>query len=120
MKSPEGWIEPGQIPEFAEYSIVLTGMLRVEHEGGTIDDQIARIAELVGKDGVAEAERMVTELDHNVIRLAFKKLPKIGGLRLGARVDAMLAEITDVDERESVRLTLLAAKKSVKANGKAA
>ncbi len=72
------------------------------------------------KDEAAEAERMVTELDHNVIRPAFKKLPKIGGVRLGARVEAKLAEIPDVDERESLRLTLLAAKKAVKANGKAA
>jgi mannose-6-phosphate isomerase-like protein (cupin superfamily) len=37
MKSPEGWIEPGQTPEFDEYTIVLAGMLRVEHRTGTID-----------------------------------------------------------------------------------
>jgi mannose-6-phosphate isomerase-like protein (cupin superfamily) len=30
MKSPEGWIEPGQIPEFDEYTVVLNGLLRVE------------------------------------------------------------------------------------------
>jgi mannose-6-phosphate isomerase-like protein (cupin superfamily) len=29
MKSPEGWIEPGQTPRFDEYSVVLKGMLRV-------------------------------------------------------------------------------------------
>ncbi len=37
MKSPAGWHEPGQTPEFDEYSIVLSGMLRVEHRAGTID-----------------------------------------------------------------------------------
>jgi len=37
MKSPSGWVEPGQRPAFAEYTLVLSGMLRVEHEGGTID-----------------------------------------------------------------------------------
>ena len=37
MKSPGGWIEPGQTPEFDEYTIVLNGMLRVEHHHGTID-----------------------------------------------------------------------------------
>lgn len=30
MKSPEGWVEPGQTPEFIEYTVVLSGMLRVE------------------------------------------------------------------------------------------
>ena len=29
MKSPEGWVEPGQTPEFDEYTLVLKGMLRV-------------------------------------------------------------------------------------------
>lgn len=37
MQSPQGWVEPGQRPEFDEYTIVLAGMLRVEHEEGTID-----------------------------------------------------------------------------------
>jgi len=30
MKSPPGWIEPGQCPEFDEYTVVLRGMLRVK------------------------------------------------------------------------------------------
>jgi quercetin dioxygenase-like cupin family protein len=30
MRSPAGWVEPGQIPEFVEYTLVLAGMLRVE------------------------------------------------------------------------------------------
>ncbi|MCW8811573.1 MAG: cupin [Ignavibacteriaceae bacterium] len=37
MKSPEGWEEPGQTPEFDEYTIVLKGMLRVETKTGTLD-----------------------------------------------------------------------------------
>jgi quercetin dioxygenase-like cupin family protein len=37
MQSPPGWVEPGQAPEFDEYTIVLEGMLRVEHEGGAIE-----------------------------------------------------------------------------------
>ena len=37
MRSPGGWQEPGQAPEFDEFTIVLRGMLRVEHEGGTMD-----------------------------------------------------------------------------------
>jgi mannose-6-phosphate isomerase-like protein (cupin superfamily) len=37
MVSPEGWQEPGQAPEFEEITVVLKGMLRVEHKGGVID-----------------------------------------------------------------------------------
>jgi mannose-6-phosphate isomerase-like protein (cupin superfamily) len=37
MKSPPGWIEPGQTPEFDEYTIVLKGLLRVESESETMD-----------------------------------------------------------------------------------
>ncbi len=37
MKSPSGWIEPGQTPEFDEYTLVLRGTLRVESRGGTLD-----------------------------------------------------------------------------------
>jgi quercetin dioxygenase-like cupin family protein len=36
MSSPQGWLEPGQRPEFDEYTLVLEGCLRVEHEGGAI------------------------------------------------------------------------------------
>jgi ethanolamine utilization protein EutQ (cupin superfamily) len=36
MKSPPGWTEPGQRPEFQEISIVLSGRLRVEHEDGSL------------------------------------------------------------------------------------
>jgi mannose-6-phosphate isomerase-like protein (cupin superfamily) len=37
MVSPEGWREPGQQPEFEEITVVLSGMLRVEHREGVID-----------------------------------------------------------------------------------
>ena len=37
MKSPTGWIEPGQKPEFNEYTIVLKGMLRVATKESTAD-----------------------------------------------------------------------------------
>ncbi len=36
MKSPEGWSEPGQTPEFDEYTVVLAGALRVETREGTL------------------------------------------------------------------------------------
>jgi mannose-6-phosphate isomerase-like protein (cupin superfamily) len=37
MRSPGGWVEPGQSPEFDEFTVVLRGTLRVEHREGTLD-----------------------------------------------------------------------------------
>lgn len=37
MRSPSGWVEPGQRPSFRELTIVLKGLLRVDFEGGTLD-----------------------------------------------------------------------------------
>jgi mannose-6-phosphate isomerase-like protein (cupin superfamily) len=37
MRSPSGWGEPAQAPEFDEYTLVLRGLLRVEHETGVLD-----------------------------------------------------------------------------------
>src|SRR5262249_60852689 len=37
MRSPGGWVEPGQTPEFDEWTIVLRGRLRVTHRDGVID-----------------------------------------------------------------------------------
>ncbi len=39
MKSPQGWVEPGQTPLFDEYSLVLRGFLRVASKSGTYDIQ---------------------------------------------------------------------------------
>ncbi|HEX3646343.1 MAG TPA: hypothetical protein VHT95_12100 [Vicinamibacterales bacterium] len=37
MTSPSGWLEPGQRPEFEEITVVLRGMVRVEHTSGVLD-----------------------------------------------------------------------------------
>ncbi len=37
MKSPAGWVEPGQTPEFNEYTVVLGGTLRVTTKAETVD-----------------------------------------------------------------------------------
>jgi mannose-6-phosphate isomerase-like protein (cupin superfamily) len=37
MRSPSGWIEPGQRPDFDEFTVVLKGMLHVDYEGGQMD-----------------------------------------------------------------------------------
>jgi ethanolamine utilization protein EutQ len=61
MRSPAGWVEPGQTPDFDEFTVVLKGMVRVEHNRGSVDIQagqavIAHAGEWVrystpGKDG---------------------------------------------------------------------
>jgi len=37
MRSPGGWVEPGQTPEFDEFTVVLKGALRVTHKNGSLD-----------------------------------------------------------------------------------
>lgn len=37
MSSPSGWSEPGQRPEFDEFTVVLKGTLVVDHEGGRLE-----------------------------------------------------------------------------------
>jgi mannose-6-phosphate isomerase-like protein (cupin superfamily) len=37
MRSPAGWEEPGQTPDFDEFTVVLKGLLRVEHREGLLD-----------------------------------------------------------------------------------
>jgi len=37
MRSPQGWLEPGQTPEFDEFTIVLKGVLRVDYKNGSMD-----------------------------------------------------------------------------------
>src|SRR5206468_4593877 len=63
MQSPQGWVEPGQRPQFDEYTVVLKGALRVEHEAGALTVEagqaaIARAGEWVRysspEDGGAE------------------------------------------------------------------
>ena len=37
MRSPSGWVEPGQTPEFEEFTIVIQGMVRVNFKEGSMD-----------------------------------------------------------------------------------
>ena len=39
MKSPAGWVEPGQTPEFDEYTYVINGMLKVTTKQGDLNIQ---------------------------------------------------------------------------------
>jgi quercetin dioxygenase-like cupin family protein len=42
MQSPQGWVEPGQRPQFDEWTLVLDGTLNVEHENGAFDVRAGR------------------------------------------------------------------------------
>ncbi len=42
MRSPGGWIEPGQTPEFEEFTIVLKGRLHVEYKDGALDVSVGQ------------------------------------------------------------------------------
>ncbi len=48
MRSPGGWVEPGQTPDFDEYTLVLKGLLRVEHRDGVLDVRTGQ-AVIVGR-----------------------------------------------------------------------
>jgi mannose-6-phosphate isomerase-like protein (cupin superfamily) len=37
MRSPGGWVEPGQTPQFDEYTLVLRGLMHVRHKDGELD-----------------------------------------------------------------------------------
>jgi mannose-6-phosphate isomerase-like protein (cupin superfamily) len=52
MKSPSGWVEPGQRPEFDEYTIVLAGMLRVTGEHETLDVRAGQAVVVKGGEWV--------------------------------------------------------------------
>jgi quercetin dioxygenase-like cupin family protein len=61
MRSPAGWEEPGQRPAFDEYTVVLDGALRVEHDGGELEVRagqamLARAGEWVRYSTPAGAE----------------------------------------------------------------
>src|SRR4029453_5482140 len=55
MTSPSGWEEPGQRPEFEEITVVMRGMVRVEHEGGALDVQAGQAVATAPAEGGRES-----------------------------------------------------------------
>ena len=66
MRSPGGWSEPRQRPEFQECTVVLKGMVRVEHDGGVIDVHAGQA--VIAHPG--EAVRYSTPLDEGAEYIA--------------------------------------------------
>lgn len=52
MQSPSGWVEPGQTPEFDEYTVVVRGTLRVETKTGTLDVHAGQAVIVAGGEWV--------------------------------------------------------------------
>ena len=52
MTSPMGWTEPGQRPEFDEYTVVLKGCLRVETEEGVLEVQAGQAVHCQAKEWI--------------------------------------------------------------------
>lgn len=52
MRSPGGWVEPGQTPTFDEYTVVLRGLLRVEHRDGVMDVRGGQAVRVAGGEWV--------------------------------------------------------------------
>jgi mannose-6-phosphate isomerase-like protein (cupin superfamily) len=52
MNSPQGWVEPGQRPDFDEWTLVLDGTLSVEHEAGSVDVRAGQAIHVRGGEWV--------------------------------------------------------------------
>lgn len=82
----------------------------------TLPDQIEQLKQEVGPQGVKQAERLVAETEHGIIKLAFKLLPRQQSpMNLGSRIEGLLAMIDNPKEREQMRTKLLQAKQTAKA-----
>jgi hypothetical protein len=57
MRSPQGWVEPGQTPEFDEYTIVFKGMVRVAHRSGTLEVRGGQAVMVAKANGCSTARR---------------------------------------------------------------
>src|SRR3712207_9125811 len=59
MRSPSGWSEPGQQPDFDEYTVVLRGLLIVEHADGRLE--VPAGSAVHTQSGRSEERRVGTE-----------------------------------------------------------
>ena len=77
-----------------------------------LSDQIASLQLAVGDEGVQSVNHILATYSPEVIRLAFKSLPKVATPKLGKRVEAMLAQVAKIQGSEAadtMRAGLLAA-----------
>lgn len=104
MRSPQGWIEPGQTPEFEEFTIVLKGLLRVEHKQGALEV----------KAGQAVITHFARYTDQRIVRvrttidigerLLQKAMRLSGCLTKRATVEAGLRLLVETKAQADIRL----------------
>ena len=70
MQSPSGWVEPGQTPEFDEYTVVLRGMLKVESKEGALEVNAGKAWSRQKENGFATA--LQDQTVQNILRSAFR------------------------------------------------
>lgn len=79
--------------------------------GGSLDSQVAKLRDSVGAKGIRAANSLIAEQPSDVIRLAFKMLPRRSANGLGKRIETLLSNVP-AGQRDDMRATLLAAKQS--------
>ena len=81
MVSPQGWQEPGQRPDFEEITVVLRGMLRVEHDGGSLDVRAGQaIVTLARRVGPLQHARTRRRRIHRRLHARFHAVHRAPGL----------------------------------------
>ena len=107
MRSPSGWVEPGQTPEFDEVTLVLRGTVRVEHRDGVLDVDDRYVASVAwnvgastgaGEDLAAAFQRMRPLLDR--APLVLRGLDE-------ATLEALFAAVPDLEEAAAQRRVLV-------------
>jgi len=79
MKSPMGWIEPGQVPEFSEYTLVLKGILVVETREGRSEIKANEVS--ITEKG-AQGQRLKRVISQSCIKHGFNVLRGSAGLNV--------------------------------------
>src|SRR5579862_4240737 len=73
MKSSSGWVEPGQTPEFDEFTVVLKGTLRVTSKSGTLDVHAGQAVIAANGSNTARPGRTA----RNTLPFAFQRFRRI-------------------------------------------
>ena len=73
MRSPQGWEEPGQTPEFDEFTLVLKGVLHVKHKSGEMDVAAGQATSLIAASGCSIRRPLRGE--QSTLRFACRRFP---------------------------------------------
>ncbi len=93
MRSPQGWSEPGQTPQFDEFTIVLAGMVRVTHKSGQIDVRSGQA--IVAHKGGGCSTRHPTKAERSTSRCVCQcfRWRRFIGTELGSGLSALGSQL---------------------------